>query len=416
MVEPGDTLSDPSLQLAGAQGILEAVGMATFALDRSYRYLAFNSAHAAEMRALCGTEIALGGDFPLCASGDGSAVALRSLVDRALAGEQVEEHEWFGPAGYRRRQTASFLPIHTNGHTAGVAVTVRRAPASTAGGDHPQTPQHVILNALGAPAYVLDRSLRYVSFNAQHAEGMREQWNAHINVGDFVLGYITQPEQRALLEATYARVLAGETVVDQNWFGTEAPRYWTTTTAPLVEQGAVSGIISTAIDTTTQALTMEQLEEKATHDALTGVLNRPALERQIDHAIKLADRGSASVFGLLDVDGFKAFNDTRGHAFGDRVLVAIADALTSAVRAVDVVARLSGDEFGVLLVGWADGDLVAERARLAKAIRDAGVALGCELACSMGFARIERDAEVASVMHEADTAMYCEKRAHRVHR
>lgn len=241
---------------------------------------------------------------------------------------------------------------------------------------------------------------------------MRVQWHARINVGDAVLGYITDPEQRALLAAVYERVLAGETVVDQNWFGIEHPRHWTTTSAPLIEHGQVVGIISTAIETTAQALTLEQLEEIATHDALTGLLNRPALERQIDHAIKMADRGPDSAFALLDVDGFKVFNDTHGHAFGDRVLVAIAEALTGAVRAVDAVARLAGDEFGVLLVGWADGDLGQERARLQAAISAAGVELGCEIRCSIGFARIARDAEVATVMHEADLAMYSEKRAH----
>lgn len=398
--------------LVGAQAVLENVGMAAFAVDASYRYLAFNSAHAAAMRAQFHVEIRVGSSFPADIHLPGDGHLARALIERALAGERVESGAWFGPTGYRSRRITTCTPIRANGDVVGAAVVTHDATRRAVSEMNLRAQHRAVLNAISAPIYVLDRDLRYLEYNVPHAEGMLEQWHADIAVGDYLLGYITDDEQRAALEATYARVLAGETVYEHGWFGVEQPRHWTMTTAPLMEDGQVVGIISTALETTAQATSIEQLEEMATHDALTGLLNRPALERQMGLAIKLAERGPESVFVMLDVDDFKAFNDTRGHSFGDRVLVAVANALSDAVRGADIVGRYGGDEFGIILVNWSDGDLEAERARLSEAIRLAGMELACEIRCSMGFARITGDAEVQRVIEEADDAMYRDKRAH----
>jgi diguanylate cyclase (GGDEF)-like protein len=93
-----------------------------------------------------------------------------------------------------------------------------------------------------------------------------------------------------------------------------------------------------------------QLEHMAGHDALTGLPNRRMLLERTSQALRRADRDRRSVAILtLDVDGFKILNDSLGHALGDELLRSIGTRLKGAVRETDTVARLSGDEFGLLL-------------------------------------------------------------------
>lgn len=92
------------------------------------------------------------------------------------------------------------------------------------------------------------------------------------------------------------------------------------------------------------------LAHKAWHDELTGLANRAQFERRLQEALNsTCARGGHLAVLFLDADGFKAVNDTAGHAAGDRLLAMMADRLRTAVRETDVVARLGGDEFAVLL-------------------------------------------------------------------
>ncbi|WP_294000349.1 diguanylate cyclase domain-containing protein [Sphaerotilus sp.] len=92
------------------------------------------------------------------------------------------------------------------------------------------------------------------------------------------------------------------------------------------------------------------LAHKAWHDELTGLANRSQFERRLQEALNSTSaRGGHLAVLFLDADGFKAVNDTAGHAAGDRLLAMMADRLRTAVRETDVVARLGGDEFAVLL-------------------------------------------------------------------
>jgi diguanylate cyclase (GGDEF)-like protein len=95
-----------------------------------------------------------------------------------------------------------------------------------------------------------------------------------------------------------------------------------------------------------------QLSYQATHDALTGLVNRREFERRLDEAIATARRGdSTHVLCYLDLDRFKIVNDTSGHLAGDALLRDVARQLRDAVRDSDTVARLGGDEFALLLTG-----------------------------------------------------------------
>ena len=107
-----------------------------------------------------------------------------------------------------------------------------------------------------------------------------------------------------------------------------------------------------------------ELRRVAFQDALTGLPNRSALYDKI-RELQAERRGVAGDFSALfvDLDGFKAINDTYGHLVGDEVLREVGASLVAAVRTTDYVARWGGDEFMVLLVGSADSERVAEAVR-----------------------------------------------------
>ena len=102
-----------------------------------------------------------------------------------------------------------------------------------------------------------------------------------------------------------------------------------------------------------RARLVEQLEELGRSDQLTGLRTGRVFLESLDHAVQQAQRGHPSTLLYADLDGFKACNDSRGHAFGDDVLVAFAKIVSGETRGNDICARLGGDEFAVLLDGAA---------------------------------------------------------------
>lgn len=155
-----------------------------------------------------------------------------------------------------------------------------------------------------------------------------------------------------------------------------------------------------------------QIRSEAERDHLTGLLNRRAFDRDIAAAVERAVREDlALAVYFLDLDGFKGYNDTNGHAEGDRALQRIARALLAQVRDTDQVYRFGGDEFVVIAVGieGLEAILLAERLRLASMAR-IGVERGYQLTVSVGMATCRGSGCTASaLLKEADTAMYREK-------
>ncbi|WP_240670032.1 GGDEF domain-containing protein [Actinoplanes solisilvae] len=143
-------------------------------------------------------------------------------------------------------------------------------------------------------------------------------------------------------------------------------------------------------------------------DGLTGLANRRHFHDQVVHALATAE---ASVL-VIDLDGFKAVNDTMGHAAGDALLTAVADRLRGAIRAVDVAARLGGDEFAVLLTGCPvdEAERTAERILTALTVPERIEGVPVRAAASIGVAVARTGADVGSLLREADLAMYGAKR------
>lgn len=157
----------------------------------------------------------------------------------------------------------------------------------------------------------------------------------------------------------------------------------------------------------------EQLELLALTDHLTGLSNRRDFENQGRHILARARRFGRPVSVLmLDVDHFKALNDTHGHDAGDRALCVLADILKSACRQSDVVARLGGDEFACLLgdTGLGAAQLLCARIRIALDMTE-----GVEFTVSMGIAELAEGSEIDlyDFLKQADDALYAAKRAGR---
>jgi two-component system cell cycle response regulator len=157
-------------------------------------------------------------------------------------------------------------------------------------------------------------------------------------------------------------------------------------------------------------------QELALHDALTGLPNRRLLEDRIENALQHANRNhhKAAVM-YLDLDGFKAINDTYGHAYGDEILKMVSQRLLSNSRKEDTVARLGGDEFIVLLSDVHSlGDAQGPAAKLVEALSEPFFIndLTLQLSTSIGISLYPDDAEnVVDLISIADYALYEAKRA-----
>ena len=159
---------------------------------------------------------------------------------------------------------------------------------------------------------------------------------------------------------------------------------------------------------------VEYLEQLADRDPLAPVLNRRAFVRELTRMIAFAERYGVSGSVLyFDIDGMKRINDTWGHAAGDAALKHVAEVLLRDVRASDIVGRLGGDEFGIILA-QADAGAAAAKARsLAAAIAAEPVPWhdeALELGVSYGIYTFAGGEAVDEALNAADDAMYASKR------
>jgi diguanylate cyclase (GGDEF)-like protein/PAS domain S-box-containing protein len=162
------------------------------------------------------------------------------------------------------------------------------------------------------------------------------------------------------------------------------------------------------VDVSQEKTLEERLAHMVDHDALTGLVNRAHFHRLVDEALAGRVDGRRAVAVLyVDLDDFKAVNDSFGHAVGDRVLVAVADRLRELVPPTGAVARLGGDEFAVLLTGTP-----AAVRRAVAAVQEMGqvsVPVGgawARVSASVGAASAGRAHTTEKLLHDADQVMY----------
>ncbi len=161
-----------------------------------------------------------------------------------------------------------------------------------------------------------------------------------------------------------------------------------------------------------------QLHHLAFHDGLTGLANRALFLDRLDHAMAVAAREERTVaVAFLDLDGFKAVNDSLGHAAGDLLLCRVAERLKGVLRESDTLARLGGDEFAVLVEHGAENGGIAVVAGTMVAALDAPFPLEdrtVAVSASVGVATVEPGqgpSQASNLLHRADVAMYAVKAA-----
>jgi diguanylate cyclase (GGDEF)-like protein len=159
---------------------------------------------------------------------------------------------------------------------------------------------------------------------------------------------------------------------------------------------------------------VERLAALADHDPLTPALNRRAFLRELSRAMAYCRRYAVPAAVLyVDLDGFKAVNDQYGHLAGDAALVRVAELLAEHVRESDLVGRLGGDEFGVLLQ-HADTEAATAKAQsLAEVIANEPFrweAMQLRLGGSFGVRALEDQTDAETWLAEADAAMFVRKR------
>ncbi len=161
------------------------------------------------------------------------------------------------------------------------------------------------------------------------------------------------------------------------------------------------------------------LQEAATHDRLTGLLNRAAVLDSLTTDVSRRIEGGETVAVLfVDLDGLKLLNDEYGHEAGDNAILVTAQALLKATSLCDVVGRLGGDEFLIVLCHEhsKDGDAVADRIRRTVAehsIQVQGFLVPLQASVGVALAQCDSATDPMKLVHEADQAMYEAKKAAR---
>jgi diguanylate cyclase (GGDEF)-like protein len=169
----------------------------------------------------------------------------------------------------------------------------------------------------------------------------------------------------------------------------------------MVAARILSTILRRELDAEELLRRAERAEAEALVDELTGLFNRRGWDRLVEREeTRSARYAHGATVVMMDVDGLKGVNDRQGHAAGDALLVAVADALRSVIRDHDVAARLGGDEFALLAVEYDDDGRFGLRERLEAEFARRG------LTVSLGFARRQYHGGISAAIERADAAMY----------
>jgi diguanylate cyclase (GGDEF)-like protein/PAS domain S-box-containing protein len=272
--------------------------------------------------------------------------------------------------------------------------------------------------------------------NAGGGIALLDLWGRFIKVNDFwlgILGYspeeatalsykdISHDDDVAETQQLFVALASGEIPHyenDRRFVRSGGRVFWghLSMTPVKDEAGYIRAIIAIVQDINERKLLEDKLESMAHYDALTGLPNRALFFDRLSQAIAQTRR-SQGQFALMfvDLDGFKAVNDTFGHDTGDALLKAVAEHLLECVRESDTVARMGGDEFTIILRairGAQDASSVAEKILTTLAAPYHLLGHECRIGASLGIVLYPQHGNNAEeLLNQADHAMYAVKKA-----
>jgi diguanylate cyclase (GGDEF)-like protein/PAS domain S-box-containing protein len=355
---------------------------------------------------------------------------VRNNLRRRLAGEPAAERyevEMVGLQGQVTRVELSSALIAGGGEPALLLTALEMLPGTAALTASSRPRALVTLDAMGESVITVDAEGRidYVNTSAETLLGHAFDEVVGKSFSD-VASLVDESDRRSLGDpvrkalTTGGRVTVGRRAVLVPTNGA-AERSVEISVTPLRGEGKdILGLVLVMHDTSELRGLTRQMTYQASHDALTGLVNRQEFERRLQEALESAQSGDVvHAMCYLDLDRFKVVNDTCGHTAGDKMLREVASLVKEAVRDSDTVGRIGGDEFALLLVGCplekarqiAD-DVVRSVADYRFVWKDKIFNIGV----SIGLVEIGRDGgAIEDIMNSADSACYVAKKQGGVH-
>ena len=395
--------------------VLDGAASGVVVFDRAHRVLSWNRA----LETLTGISAADARGRPVSASLPHLAEAgAADALERAVAGEIVTFPDFLcatgaaGPAWVSAQYAALREPGGAVGGVVGVLQNVtarRRAESASRAAEGAFRP---IVDHVPLGLYVIaDERFRYVNARLAAVFGYTD---AELLGLDSVL-QVVAPDDRDAFRDGLRRRLEGETPAGREIFRAvrrDGRPIEVEDHGSLVEIDGEPALVGAMMDVTDRRRNEARIAERAYLDPLTRLPNRSRLLERLERELAQSRRhGRRLAVVYLDVDRFKLINDTRGHAAGDRLLQALALRLQRRLRQTDLVARVGGDEFVILMPDAkppAEMSLVAHKllldvARPFELPDDQNLAV----TASVGIATFPEDGEDGeSLLHNADTAMY----------
>jgi diguanylate cyclase (GGDEF)-like protein/PAS domain S-box-containing protein len=247
-----------------------------------------------------------------------------------------------------------------------------------------------------------------------HSPGISQMlgFQTDVQVGTPV-AHLLHPDDASLMEESFRRIRTDGSVkpVECRWRHADGSVRWLETVfSNLLGDPKVNGVVLNSRDITERQKLSEGLRKRAFHDPLTGLANRARFEERLEQASGETD--TAVLF--IDLDNFKTVNDSLGHDAGDQFLSEVARRLTTCVRMGDMVARMGGDEFAVLISG-VDAQIRAPRIA-ERILRELAAPIELERraitpSASIGIACGDSAQNAQEILRDADLALYEAKRS-----
>jgi len=347
---------------------------------------------------------------------------------RRLAGEPTAERyeiDLIAPGGLTSRLELSSWPVDFDGEHALLIVGVEVLPTQTVQalqGPGVRSQARRALESLSEALITTDADGRVDYMNPAAARLMAVVAEDVVGAPLDDLARVVDEADRKLLAEPVRQALSAGTPLN---LGRRAllirtpggpERMVELSAAPIrLETGETVGAVLLLHDVTEMRGLARQMSYQATHDALTGLVNRREFERRLHEAVETAHRGDGShVLCYLDLDRFKAINDAGGHSAGDAMLRETAKILRDAVRDSDSVSRIGGDEFGLLLTGCPlekARQIADDVCRAVNEFRFVWKERIFNVGVSIGLVEIGRDSgTIEEALAAADSACYVAKR------